>query len=344
MLLQFRDVGSSFCTFVLVQTWLTVFTILVSICSISFFTYGPADGRFALDLSYIGFLIILPTLMAATMAFARREAALKELAAVKSGLLWVWLRSQRSSSRRDDGSSDSAVQETMWALTEALRVYLLTPRFYTHSYPYTGVRPKMVGVAQERGRHLRRATACFIKLSQLCQGCDDQLQQVHVAFERMANIKEYRLPQHLRSVLRFGVPVLVPVFLGPFWSNYYFGTRSFAFALLIGTLLNVVLVAMLNISIELEDPFDNLGLDGIYCNEPLHELEEAILMDADEELRGPPPRAARLRTPTTNGISHHERGAAGAADPEAAPMVAPPHRGGSIHAHFMDDVPLSTDL
>lgn len=40
MLLQFRDVGSSFCTFVLVQTWLTVFTILVSICSISFFTYG----------------------------------------------------------------------------------------------------------------------------------------------------------------------------------------------------------------------------------------------------------------------------------------------------------------
>lgn len=24
------------------------------------------------------------------------------------------------------------------------------------------------------------------------QGCDDQLQQVHVAFERMANIKEYR--------------------------------------------------------------------------------------------------------------------------------------------------------
>lgn len=47
----------------------------------------------------------------------RREAALKELAAVKSGLLWVWLRSQRSSSRRDDGSSDSAVQETMWALT-----------------------------------------------------------------------------------------------------------------------------------------------------------------------------------------------------------------------------------
>lgn len=43
-------------------------------------------------------------------------------------------------------------------------------------------------------------------------------------------------------------------------SNYYFGTRSFAFALLIGTLLNVVLVAMLNISIELEDPFDNLGL------------------------------------------------------------------------------------
>lgn len=42
-------------------------------------------------------------------------------------------------------------------------------------------------------------------------------------------------------------------------ASYYNNTTSFSFALLIGTLLNVILVAFLNVAIDLEDPFDNQG-------------------------------------------------------------------------------------
>lgn len=43
-------------------------------------------------------------------------------------------------------------------------------------------------------------------------------------------------------------------------SSYKRATGSFAFALLVGLLLNLVLVALLNVAIALEDPFDNVRL------------------------------------------------------------------------------------
>lgn len=41
---QTRDVGSAFLTLLLVQTWLTVFTSVMTIISIAFFSYGALLG------------------------------------------------------------------------------------------------------------------------------------------------------------------------------------------------------------------------------------------------------------------------------------------------------------
>lgn len=41
-------------------------------------------------------------------------------------------------------------------------------------------------------------------------------------------------------------------------ATYKRATNSFAFALLVGLLLNLVIVAVLNVAIALEDPFDNV--------------------------------------------------------------------------------------
>ena len=97
---QTRDVGAAFWTLLVTQTWLTVFTCVMTIISIAFFSYGagpfhlystaislaislslsqrtlvaihskllstfsgPSNDIFPLDLSYIGFLIILPCLL-----------------------------------------------------------------------------------------------------------------------------------------------------------------------------------------------------------------------------------------------------------------------------------------
>lgn len=44
-----------------------------------------------------------------------------------------------------------------------------------------------------------------------------------------------------------------------------------------GVQLNLSLVGLLNVSIALEDPFDNQGLDGIYIDEALFEAEQVRL-------------------------------------------------------------------
>ena len=38
--------------------------------------------------------------------------------------------------------------------------------------------------------------------------------------------------------------------------------------------INLALVGLLNVSLALEDPFDNQGLDGIYIDEALFEAEQ----------------------------------------------------------------------
>ena len=44
--------------------------------------------------------------------------------------------------------------------------------------------------------------------------------------------------------------------------------------------LNLALVGLLNVSLALEDPFDNQGLDGIYVDEALFEAEQVCFVSA----------------------------------------------------------------
>lgn len=287
---QWRDVGSSFLAMVLLQTWTTLFAVLLSIMSISFFAYGPVGDEYALDLSLTGFIIVLPTVGNAYMAFRRREEALRQLSVLKSRLLWV-SEAARQGSERDSGDGSSpghnAILQTTCELLESMRSYFSTPRFYATQYPYTGTRRAMGRIAQERVQLLRHINACFLHISRSTQGGNKQLEDAHLAFELLSNIKEFRLPQALRALTRVGCTVVVPVFVGPFWASFYKSTSSFAFALLVGTLLNAFLVAMLNVAIDLEDPFDNQGLDIIYIDEPFNEMQQNMYLDIDAEMATP---------------------------------------------------------
>lgn len=67
------------------------------------------------------------------------------------------------------------------------------------------------------------------------------------------------------------------------------------------------------------------GLDGVYCDEPFHELEQAILMDADAELEGPPPRASRRRSPAISAVSPWRASRQVPHLPATARVTAPTH-------------------
>ncbi|KAK9810038.1 hypothetical protein WJX72_003856 [[Myrmecia] bisecta] len=293
-----RDVSSALYTFLLIQTWLSIYSLVITIVSVSFYTYFK-DGRVAApqDWTLAAFVILLPLLGFVLWAFARRERALRDLAEVKSLLLHIHL------AHRDwvpAGSVDAmhqlTVQQHLFGLIDALRTYFLPPRFYTRHYPLGGVKGKMMKIAQERAKAVRRITAAFKKLSSaglaMQKGGLAAVQtarlhelnlQLQFAFERMATIKEYRTPQGIRSMARFYVVLFIPLFFGPYYAELS-KSASFGFTLIFACLLDLAMVGLLNVSLALEDPFDNQGLDGVYVDEALFEAEQAIAMDEDAEL------------------------------------------------------------
>jgi hypothetical protein len=88
----------------------------------------------------------------------------------------------------------------------------------------------------------------------------------------MGNVKEYRTPQGMRSLARFYVVLFIPIFFGPYWA-WVAANTDFAFAFFFSILTQVALTAVLNLSLALEDPFDNKGMDGVFVDEPLYEVE-----------------------------------------------------------------------
>ncbi|KAL3157101.1 hypothetical protein ABBQ38_001347 [Trebouxia sp. C0009 RCD-2024] len=298
-----RDLLSSLYVFALIQSWLSLYNVLITISATAFYSFYHVDNNtvaFGLDWILVAFVIILPMLGFTWLAFGRREEALRDLVQVKSLLLHIYLAHRHWLPSGSVSSMHQAtVQQLLFSLVDGMRAYFLPPRFYSRHYPYTGVKRKMMKIATERAKLVRGITATFKKLSRssevLQQAGLSDVQLVHLAsnvyqlqcaFERMAVIKEYRTPQGIRALARFYVVVFIPLFFGPYYAAVRVGAHSFAFSLFLAIFLNLALVGLLNVSLALEDPFDNQGLDGIYVDEALFEAEQAIAMDEDAELAG----------------------------------------------------------
>lgn len=295
---QLRDVGSSFFYLCMMQTSSTLFSILLTMVAYLFFAYSSSTARAITQgshWSFVGFIVFLPVVCLSMLTFMRRERALKYVATVKSLSLWIYLahRDWVPPECLPEGHL-GAVQQTIFNILGEMRGYLLPPRYYTTTFPYTGVRHKMMTIAQDRAKYIRRIASNFKKLSQYneplrragldCAGLcklTEMYYNLHNSFEQMANVKEYRTPLPLRAMTRFYVLVVVPLFFAPYYVSV---STADGFNIVFAMVMNLSMLALLNSTISMEDPFDNQGLDGIYIDEPLSECEQTINMDEDHEL------------------------------------------------------------
>ncbi|CAL8461728.1 g1259 [Coccomyxa elongata] len=243
-------------------------------------------------------MVLLPLVSTLWWAYQRRERALSELAQVKTLLQHIAL------ANRDwlpagvlPAAHLQQTQALLHTLTDGMRAYFLPPRFYSTEFPYAGLKLKMMKIAQERAKIMRRITNAFHQLARSSEVLrsaglgDAQLAQLaawnfqlHLSFERMANIKEYRTPQGIRALSRCYVSLLIPIFFGPYYASLHYGVGT-AFAVIFAILMNLATVGVLHTAMALEDPFDNQGLDGVYVDESLYEAEQAIFYS--EELLDP---------------------------------------------------------
>ncbi|CAD7702865.1 unnamed protein product [Ostreobium quekettii] len=65
---------------------------------------------------------------------------------------------------------------------------------------------------------------------------NSSLQQLLAAVEKLSQLKEYRTPQVLRSMVRFYVVVILPLFYGPLWAQVKM-EMGFVFALFLALMV-----------------------------------------------------------------------------------------------------------
>ena len=97
-----------------------------------------------------------------------------------------------------------------------------------------------------------------------CSRANQYVSKMTIAFENLKHIYQYRTPQSLRAYSDLFI-ILLPVLYGPYFA--YIG-RDFSPGLeyLMPVLFAFILVGLDNIQEQLENPFDQIGVDDVAIN------------------------------------------------------------------------------
>ena len=289
-----------------------------------FFCYYDFEGGFLavpLDFTFITYTVILPVLGFIWVSYGRREQCLALLSEAKCILISTiyahkdWYSSSPPSDGNDttggggggrvgeriknsnSGGGLSTAQVAIAALLPALRSYFLPSRFYTRNYPYIGYKSAMIQIALDRARVQRQIRDCVATIDAAAttarfSGLPTSLEAIlherahrlSVVIDQMSNVKEFGTPQGVRSIARCYICLIIPLFFAPYWA-WVSKNTNFAIAFFISIAVQIALNGLLNVAMALEDPFDNSGMDGIFIDEQLYDVEQVLLgSGADPQL------------------------------------------------------------
>ena len=145
-----------------------------------------------------------------------------------------------------------------------------------------------------------------------------------IVIDQLSNVKEFGTPQGIRSVARFYICLVIPLFFAPYWA-WVEVASNFALAFFISIAVQIALNGLMNVAIALEDPFDNSGMDGIFIDEQLYDVEQALLtsgLDASVLENGGDVRVDVSGNGGVNGggVNGEAQGAAGGVDGGVRPQ------------------------
>ena len=335
-LLDLRDMGSSIFWFLGMQTWLTFWSALVNILSLCFFNFYRSKSLGApINLVAIEMVVVLPMIGFIWMLQQRRDKCLDLLTDCKTGFLFLTrrmvdeIRVYRGNEHPDRESSDEAhseasmlMERTRAAVSQVItgmHEYFLPSRFYATRYPYLGYKAAMYQIALDRSTWQKQIRRGIEELDGIAKAVGssnnsdsrtimllDMVYKLHTSIDKLSNVKEFGTPQGIRAMVRCYVTLIIPLFFAPYWA-YISENADFAVAFFVSLAFQVALTGLLNVAITLEDPFDNVGMGGIFVDEQLHEIEAAVRGFGDDtgDLEGQGgvemKEEARLRRGEANG-------------------------------------------
>jgi len=204
-------------------------------------------------LTLVATSIIFPIVFSIGGAYKRREAALREYAAIKGYLRSIFFVS------RD--WLENPKPENVDKMAKIIHDFFSNLRIM-----FTGTKDDLME-NEERIYHNFSEFSLYIKYelrgeglsSGECSRTNQYLQKMMISFESIKHIYQYRTPRTLRAFSSLFIKIL-PIVYGPYFA-FKATEMPWALEYVIPILLTMILVSLENIQEHLENPFDQVGED-----------------------------------------------------------------------------------
>jgi len=246
----------AFKRFFLIINWQTLIIAVLSVLSTA--ACIKYDYKADFPLTLIATAIIFPIVFSIGGAYKRREAALREYAAIKGYLRAIYFVS-RDWLEQPKPENVSKIKD------------LIKDLFYNIRFLFTG--PKSEQLTNENRIYKNFSELSLYIKHQLreeglsqgeCSRTNQYLQKMLISFESVKHIYQYRTPRTLRSFSALFIKVL-PILYGPYFA-FKASSMSYGLEYVVPVLLTMILVSLENIQEHLENPFDQVGEDDIKFN------------------------------------------------------------------------------
>ncbi len=223
------------------------------ICLIASFFALRYDIQYNYDLTVISIAIIFPLVFTIRAAFRRREKALEHLSRFKASLLIVHYCFQRS--KKLDDQKKEMIKNTLAQVSSSLMNLL-----EKHGSDRTELRAGLNTVLQFIQDHKEEiSTSEAMKVFRF-------MKDVHTSIENLIAIDTHRTPISLRAYCRVFIYVF-PLIYTPALIHRLEHHSSDWVVYGLSMVTGFILISLFNVQDEMENPFDQQGLDDIRLSE-----------------------------------------------------------------------------
>lgn len=237
---------------------ITLQTVIIAcLAVISTYVCIKNDWRANFSLTLVATSIVFPIVFSIGGAYKRREAALKEYAAIKGYLRAIYFAS------RD--WMPEVKQENLEKMEGLIHRFFSNVRsLFTQPKTFLEKGEKEIYKDfSDFSLYIKEDLREEGLSAGECSRTNQFLQKMLISFEALKHIYQYRTPRTLRAFSEFFIKVL-PIAYGPYFAQIEVSWSLLSYV--IPVLLTMVIVSLHNIQDHLENPFDQVGEDDIKFN------------------------------------------------------------------------------
>jgi ABC-type multidrug transport system fused ATPase/permease subunit len=225
-------------------------SLLVSYATLAF------DFQYNYDLALISIAIIFPLVFTIRSAFRRREKALEYLSRFKAGLITV--RDSFLENRKLDNNSKEEAQRIVREINTTLNNYLgnrTTSKEQVH-----GKIEKVSEFIQKNNEFIGSGTA--LKIFRF-------MKEVHYSSENIIAVNQHRTPIAMRAYCLIFIYIYPFIYTPALYHKLHDGIslNESWIVYLLSAISTFILISLYNVQDQMENPFDQKGLDDIRLND-----------------------------------------------------------------------------